>query len=318
MDRRPIFAAWRKAMMRVLPATGNAVLEASLSRIAADVDGLFGQLLVSPSPHQSPLYDAMRYAALSGGKRLRPLLVTATAELFDVPRSWALRAGIAAECIHTHSLIHDDLPCMDDDDLRRGRPTVHRVFGEANALLAGDALHASAFQILAEPATHPDPQIRMELAASLARSIGGEGMAGGQMLDLLQPTGEAHNFSAVKQLQELKTGKLFVWCAEAAARLGRAPPYDRISVIAYACCVGLAFQITDDLIDHTGRELDAGKRVRKDEAQGKVTFVQLLGIEGARRKVSALLSEAIQHVEGFGARAELLVQLAGFVGHRNR
>lgn len=302
--------------MKASAADGGSALQLSMSRIREETDSLFASLLVSSSARTTRLYDAMRYAALGGGKRLRPLLVTAVADLFDVPRGRALRAGLAVECIHTHSLIHDDLPCMDDDDLRRGRPTVHRAFDEATALLAGDALHALAFQLLADPATHPDPKLRMELVGTLAAAAGVRGMAGGQMLDLLQSGGDVIDLKGVRRLQDLKTGALFAWCAEAAARLGRAPAYALIRVIAYARCLGLAFQITDDLIDRNGSEAIAGKRVGKDAARGKVTLVQLLGPDAARREAVHLLSSAAQHVESFGPRAQILIELADFVARR--
>ena len=289
----------------------------SLRRTQAEIDALFERLLADPQDPRRRLYQAMRYAAVGGGKRLRPLLTEASAALFEVPRDHALRAGLAVECIHVHSLIHDDLPCMDDDDLRRGKPTVHRAYDEATAVLAGDALLAFAFEILADPATHGSAEVRCELVRELALAAGAAGMAGGQMLDLLSPA-ERPDLDATRRLQRLKTGALIGWCVDAGAVMGGAGSEQRISLRGYAQCLGLAFQIADDLLDHDGDEGKAGKRLRKDEAQGKATFVSLLGAERARRQAEMLVEQASDHLHGFGGRAQLLHEIVRFAVRRDR
>ncbi|MFN3388285.1 MAG: polyprenyl synthetase family protein [Allosphingosinicella sp.] len=298
------------------PAEAAVAIAPAMRRTAAQIDALFEEMLASPPDARARLYEAMRHAAVGGGKRLRPLLVLASAGLFGVPLGHALRAGLAVECVHVHSLIHDDLPCMDDDDLRRGKPTVHRAFDEATAVLAGDALLAMAFEILGDPATHPAPEVRTELAVELARAAGAGGMAGGQMLDLL-PRCEAVDLDAVMRLQRLKTGALIGWCMEAGAIMGRASPELRTSLRGYAHCVGLAFQIADDLLDHEGDEARVGKRVGKDAAQGKETFVSLLGAERARRQADLLVAQAEDHLHAFGDSAHLLAAVARFAVERD-
>jgi farnesyl diphosphate synthase len=259
----------------------------------------------------------MRHAAIGGGKRLRPLLVCAIGDLFSVPRANSIRAGLAVECVHVHSLVHDDLPCMDDDALRHGKPTVHVAFDEATAVLAGDSLLALAFEILCDPATHHSAEIRSELACELARAAGARGMAGGQMLDLL-PGGEAGDIEAIARLQRLKTGALIGWSVEAGAILGGAGHDDRASLRGYAQKIGLAFQIADDLLDHSGDEAIVGKKVGKDEAQGKENFVTLLGAARARQQAEVLIEQAIEHLRGFDERAEILRALARFTIQRDR
>jgi farnesyl diphosphate synthase len=224
--------------------------------------------------------------------------------------------ALAVECIHVYSLIHDDLPCMDDDDLRRGKPSLHRAFDESTAILAGDSLHALAFEVLADEATHEDPFVRAELTLELARASGPAGMAGGQMIDLAA-AGTALDLAAVTRLQQLKTGALIGWCLEAAAIMGRAPPEGRSGLRGYARDVGLAFQIADDLLDHEGSEEKTGKRVGKDADAGKETFVSLLGAERARRQAQALVDQAIGHLRGFGDQAELLRAVARFAVERD-
>ena len=292
------------------------VLKPALSRIGADIDRLFSIVLAVPQDPRARLYEAMRYAAIGGGKRLRPLLVVAACSLFRVDRERALRVGLAVECIHVYSLIHDDLPCMDDDDLRRGKPTVHRAYDESTAILAGDCLHALAFEILADPATHEDPFVRSELVAELARASGPAGMAGGQMMDLV--AGEMSlDLPAVTRLQQLKTGALVGFCLEAGAIMGRIPPEGRTSLRGYARDVGLAFQIADDLLDVEGEEAKTGKRVGKDSEAGKETFVSLLGVERARQQAAMLVAQAIEHLQSFGAEADLLRAIARFAVERD-
>jgi farnesyl diphosphate synthase len=257
----------------------------------------------------------MRYAAVGGGKRLRPLLTIASSGLFGVARESAIRAGLAVECVHVHSLIHDDLPCMDDDDLRRGKPTVHRAYDEATAVLAGDALLALAFEILGDPAMPVAGEIRAELVFELARAAGAGGMAGGQMLDLFPA--EALDLDAITRLQRLKTGALIGWCVDAGAIMGQAPAEARTSLRGYAHCLGLAFQIADDLLDHGGDEARVGKRLRKDDDQGKVTFVTMLGVERAQRQAGILVDQATEHLQGFGREADLLAAIARFAISRD-
>jgi farnesyl diphosphate synthase len=291
-------------------------LAAALEEVGAGIDRAFDALLPIPDDARARLYEAMRYAAIGGGKRIRPLLVAAACDLFKVDRERAMRVALAVECIHVYSLIHDDLPSMDDDDLRRGKPTLHRAFEESTAILAGDSLHALAFEILADEATHEDPFVRAELVVELARAAGPAGMAGGQMMDL--KAGEMGlDLPAVTRLQQLKTGALISWCVEAGAIMGRAPVEGRVGLRGYARDVGLAFQIADDLIDHEGLEEKAGKRVGKDKAAGKQTFVSLLGPERARRQADLLMEQAISHLRGFGEDADLLRAVARFAVERD-
>ena len=294
----------------------SSSLKSVLDEVGRAIDGLFDQLLTLPGDARDTLYSAMRHAAIGGGKRLRPMLVVAACDLFHVDRARALRVGLAIECIHVYSLIHDDLPCMDDDDLRRGKPTVHRVFGEAVAVLAGDSLQSLAFEVLADEATHEDPFARVELVAELARAAGPVGMAGGQMMDIAAET-TTFDLTATTRLQQLKTGALFGFCVEAGAIMGRVPVEGRTGLRGYARDVGLASQIVDDLIDHEGAEDKAGKRVGKDLAAGKQTFVSLLGSERARRQADILIGQAIEHLQGFGEEAELLRAVARFAVERD-
>lgn len=284
-------------------------------RTAADMDAMFDELLRVPSDPSARLVEAIRHAAIGGGKRLRPLLACASADLFDVPRSRSLRAALAVECIHVHSLIHDDLPCMDDDALRRGRPTVHVAFDEATAVLAGDSLLALSFEVLSDPRTHPSPEIRCELTLELARAAGAAGMAGGQMLDLA-PAADA-DVAAITRLQRLKTGALIGWAVEAGAILGQAGASQRTSLRRYAQDLGLAFQIADDLLDSGGDEGKCGKRLRKDEAQGKITFVSLLGEDRARDQAEALVRQAIDRLRDFDDRGGVLAAIAQFAIRRD-
>ncbi|MGZ8359005.1 MAG: polyprenyl synthetase family protein [Allosphingosinicella sp.] len=291
-------------------------LRSALAEVGAEIDRAFDRLLPVPADARGRLYEAMRYSAIGGGKRLRPLLVLAGCDLFKVARDRALRVALAVECIHVYSLIHDDLPCMDDDDLRRGKPTLHRAFDECTAILAGDSLHALAFEVLADEATHEDPFVRTELGLELARAAGPNGMAGGQMMDLVAAE-MALDLAAVTRLQQLKTGALIGWCLEAAAIMGRLPPEGRTALRGFARDLGLAFQIADDLLDFEGSEEKAGKRVGKDHAAGKETFVSLLGPERARTQARALVDQAIDHLRGFGEEAELLRAVARFAVARD-
>ncbi|HYI63423.1 MAG TPA: farnesyl diphosphate synthase [Allosphingosinicella sp.] len=291
-------------------------LAAALDEVSADIDRGFDALLVVPGDARGRLYEAMRYAAIGGGKRVRPLLVVAACDLFQVDRERAMRVALAVESIHVYSLIHDDLPSMDDDDLRRGKATLHRAFEESTAILAGDSLHALAFELLADDSTHEDPFVRVELIAELAKAAGPAGMAGGQMMDL-HAAEMGLDLAAVTRLQQLKTGALIGWCVEAGAIMGRAPPEGRTGLRGYARDVGLAFQIVDDLIDHEGQEEKAGKRLGKDAAAGKATFVSLLGPQRARRQAEMLTCQAVEHLHAFGEEADLLRAVARFAVERD-
>ena len=259
----------------------------------------------------------MRYATIGGGKRIRPLLLTATAEMYGVDRSMAVRAAIAIESVHVYSLIHDDLPCMDDDDLRHGKPTLHKAFDEATAVLAGDALHCFAFEVLSDPALSGDPFIRAELIQTLATAAGMNGMAGGQMMDIVAETSD-FDLHTVTRLQQLKTGALLAAAVEMGAVLGKVPHEGRAHLRGYARDIGLAFQIADDLLDHEGNEEAAGKALRKDAGAGKQTFVSLLGPQRARDQARALVDQAISHLAQHGQEADLLRTLARFIVERDR
>jgi farnesyl diphosphate synthase len=294
----------------------EGLLAKGLARIAHDIDTAFDQLLPLPQDARARLVEAMRYAAIGGGKRLRPLLLTATAEMYGVERDTALRAGVAIESIHVYSLIHDDLPCMDDDDLRHGKPTVHKAFDQATAVLAGDSLLAFAFEVLSDPATSGDPFTRIELVATLGGASGFQGMAGGQMMDIVAES-TAFDLPTVTRLQQLKTGALLSAAVEMGAILGRVPPEGRSHLRGYARDIGLAFQIVDDLLDHEGDEVAAGKALRKDAEAGKQTFVSLLGPERARAQARMLVDQAIAHLGSHGAEAEMLRALARYIVERN-
>jgi len=288
-----------------------------MGEVAELIDAAFDDLLAIPDDARADLYRAMRHAAIGGGKRLRPLLLVATADLFGVPRERSIRASTALEAIHVYSLVHDDLPAMDDDELRRGKPTVHKAYGEATAILAGDCLHALAFEVLAEPETHPDAHVRAELVLDLARAAGPSGMAGGQMMDLVAENSR-FDLGTVTRLQQMKTGALICAAVEAGAILGRLPAGQRTPLRGYAHDLGLAFQIADDLLDAEGDEEVAGKKLRKDGEQGKETFLSLLGIERAREQCRMLVAQAIEHLAPFGPAADLLRDLARFVEERDR
>jgi farnesyl diphosphate synthase len=293
------------------------VLAEALQRIAIDVDTLFDRLIPVPNDPRARLFEAMRHAAIGGGKRLRPLLTVAACELFHIDRDAALRVGCAIEAIHVYSLIHDDLPCMDDDDMRRGKPTVHKAFDEATAVLAGDSLHALAFDLVADGAVHPDPFVRIELVEGLARASGPSGMAGGQMMDIAAET-QVFDLAAVTRLQAMKTGALIAFCVEAGAIMGRVPSEGRSALRGYARDVGLAFQIADDLLDAEGDEELAGKALHKDAAAGKATFLSLLGIDRARAQAHMLVDQAIGHLHSYGESAELLRAIARYSIERDR
>ena len=291
-------------------------LDSEARRVGQAVDAFFTDLLSSPGDSREDLYSAMRHAAVGGGKRLRPLLTIAAARLFAIDPERALRAGCAIEAIHVYSLIHDDLPCMDDADLRRGKPAVHKAYNEAVAVLAGDSLHALAFEIIAHPATHDDPWVRSDLSLELAKAVGPSGMAGGQVMDLMAE-GLALDLPAVTRLQQLKTGALIEFAVEAACIMGRIDPQARTPYRGYARNIGLAFQIADDLLDHSGDEAAAGKRLGKDADAGKATFVSLLGEDRARQQARLLVDQAIEHLGDHGREADLLRAIAHFAAERD-
>ena len=261
------------------------------------------------------LGDAMRYATLGGGKRFRPFLLLEAAALFGVSQSKALPAAAAVECVHCYSLVHDDLPAMDDDDLRRGRATLHKAFDEATAILAGDALLTLAFEILARPETDPDPEVRSALVLGLARAAGWQGMAGGQMLDLLAEHASM-NLPGVERIEALKTGALIEFAVSAGGILGRGGGEDRRALSRYARALGLAFQIADDLLDAEGDVAEVGKATAKDAASGKATFVSLLGIEATRDKLKLIEAEALDALRGWDGRADVLREAVRFVSSR--
>jgi len=289
---------------------------AALAEAARLTDMVLGKLLVVPEGPEARVVEAMRYSALAPGKRLRPFLVLASAQLFSVSRRSALQAAVAVELVHAYSLVHDDLPAMDDSDLRRGRPTCHKQFDEATAVLAGDGLLTYAFEVLAQPDTHGDPAVRCELVAALAQAAGAAGMVGGQMIDLLAENDPTLDIGAITRLQRLKTGALIAFSCEAGAILGKAGAEQRLALRGYAHDLGLAFQIADDLLDIEGSAAETGKPVGSDAAAGKATFVSILGVERARAQAAHLVRQAVSHLDLFEKKADLLRQAAHFVINR--
>ncbi len=290
-------------------------LPTALAAHAATVEQAIDALLPQPEGHERNLLAAMRYATLNGGKRMRGFLVMEVAGLFKVATASAARVAASVEMLHAYSLVHDDLPCMDDDDLRRGQPSTHRKFDEATAVLAGDALQARAFEILAEPDTHSDPAARCELVMALGLASGARGMCGGQMIDMAT---EGQTLTAVEvgRLQALKTGRLIQYSAEAGAILGRVPAQVRTQILGYGRDIGAAFQIADDVLDAVGTTDGIGKTAGKDEAAGKATMVALLGVERARAQAEMLADQAVSHLEAFGPEADRLRGLAKYVVRR--
>ncbi len=292
-------------------------LKAAMARAAEEIEGALDALLPKPDGDEARLFAAMRYCAMGGGKRLRGFLVLEGARQFAVSRQAALRVAAAVEMVHAYSLVHDDLPAMDDDALRRGKPTCHLAFDEATAILAGDALQAHAFTVLAEEDTHPDPAVRIELVRKLSKAAGPRGMVGGQMLDMLAEAADAPlDEPAVGRLQLLKTGKLIEVSAESGAVLGKAPSAQRHALAAYGRDLGAAFQIADDLLDATATAEEAGKATGKDAGAGKATLVSLLGVARARLHAERLVAQARRHLDPFGERADLLRLLADYVVDR--
>lgn len=298
-------------------ALAEDILGPGLQRIQREIDAAFDALLPVPADPRARLVEAMRHAVIGGGKRVRPLLLVTVAEMYGAARSMAIRAACAIEAIHAYSLVHDDLPCMDDDALRHGKPAVHVAFGEAVAVLAGDALHALAFELVADPGLCSDPFVRAELTHCLATASGYKGMAGGQMMDLAAQ-GAQFDLHGMTRLQQMKTGALLGAAVEMGAILGRVPEEGRGPLRGYARDIGVAFQIADDLLDHEGDQSLAGKALRKDAAAGKATFVSLMGPDKAREQARALGEQAVGHLANHGAEADLLRALAWFVVERDR
>jgi farnesyl diphosphate synthase len=281
--------------------------------------------LLAPAPlsgeieRPARLLEAMRYASLGGGKRLRPFLMVETARLFGVEGEGVLRAACALEMVHCYSLVHDDLPAMDDDDLRRGRPTCHKAFDEATAILAGDGLLTYAFDVLADAATHSDPAVRADLVLGLARGAGLGGMVGGQALDLeAEKKTEPHKPPFVMTMQAMKTGALLLYAVEAGARIGGADAAQRTALTKYGRALGACFQVADDILDAEGDEAALGKRAGKDAGRNKATLVAALGLDAARERRDTLAIEAIEALSagGFGARADVLAEAARFTAAR--
>ena len=286
-------------------------LSEAMGETARLVEAQLDALLPVPESAEARLIEAMRYAVLNGGKRMRAFLVMEVAKLFSVNRTCAARVAASVEMLHAYSLVHDDLPAMDDDDLRRGMPSCHKKFDEATAILAGDALQTRAFEVLAEEDTHADPEARVELVLALAGAAGMRGMVGGQMIDM-QSEGKDLTGPEITRLQALKTGRLIQYAAEAGAILGRAPAPQRHAIIAYGRDLGGAFQIYDDVLDETATPEEMGKTAGKDAAAGKATMVRILGLERARAQAEKLAEQAAGHLDAFGERAVLLQALARF------
>ena len=292
------------------------VLSRAIAASAKAVDATLEAVLPRPHGPQGRVQEAMRYATFAGGKRLRPFLVLHSARLFGVDDAHSLRVGSAIEVLHTYSLVHDDLPCMDDDDLRRGRPTTHIAFDEMTAVLAGDALLTIAFEILADENTHPDPAVRIALVARLAEASGHDGMIGGQVIDMIADTmkaAEKFGVDDVVNLQRLKTGQLFEFSCEAGPILGKASAEDRARLRAYAQQMGVVFQITDDLLDVTSTAEKTGKAVGKDAQMGKATLVTLLGVDGARAEAHRRAEAAVAALGPYAARSPELSGLPLFL-----
>jgi farnesyl diphosphate synthase len=307
----------------------NSPFLARLDAVAADIEVLLDKLLAAAPiagelSRPARLIEAMRYSSLNGGKRFRPFLVVESSALFEVPRQNALMAGAALECVHCYSLVHDDLPAMDNDDLRRGQPTAHKAFDEATAILAGDGLLTFAFDILSRQETHADPRVRIELVMALARASGVGGMAGGQMLDLAAEGRFVQNRAAiefsekdVRTLQAMKTGALLRFACEAGGILAAAKPEQRAALERYGAAVGQAFQIADDLLDLEGDPALVGKQTGKDAAAGKATLVSVLGVPTAKARLKELVTEAEQALAPFGSSAAILIEGAKFVADRH-
>ena len=295
-----------------MAADGEPDFGRRLTEIADRVTVALDQLIPPAQGPEADLMRAMRHSALANGKRMRPFYVIETGAIFEAPEKSLLRTAAALECVHCYSLVHDDLPCMDDDDFRRGQPTVHKAFNEATAVLAGDALLTLAFKILANKETHQDAHIRLKLLERLADNSGALGMVGGQMIDMLEDE-SPRDLNTITRMQRLKTGALISYSVEAGAIIGGANEVERQALHGFAHDLGLAYQISDDLLDATGDESDVGKPLRTDESAGKANFVTLLGVEQARERVRLLAAQAKEHLAIFRSRANILLQSVDFV-----
>lgn len=291
-------------------------LSAAIKETAAEVRAEIDRLLPVPSTPEKRVVEAMRYSVLAGGKALRPFLVMQCAGLFGVERAKALRVAVALEMVHCYSLIHDDLPAMDNDDMRRGQPTCHKKFDEATAILAGDALLTRAFGVIASDDCLFEPAVRCQLVAELSKAAGMSGMIGGQMLDILAEHMDDMDLPEIIRLQQMKTGRLFAYACEAGAIMGKASYEQRQVLKAYARDIGLAFQIADDILDVEGDAESMGKAVRKDLDAHKATFISLLGLEQAKEQANALSYQAIASLECFDEKADYLRDLARFIVER--
>lgn len=295
------------------PREASDDLQEAMDDVLAKVNKTIERLLPESDLPEAPLYEAMRHGTLNGGKRLRPFLVMHAAKLFNVDENRSRRVAAAVEFLHCYSLIHDDLPAMDNADTRRGEPSVHKRYDEATAILAGDALLTYAFEVLSANETHEDPRVRCELIQGLAIAAGGHGMVGGQMLDLIAEE-EDFDLGTISRLQRMKTGKLMAYACEAGAILGKADPAHRKALVNYAKDLGAAFQVTDDVLDVEGDESIIGKPANQDEAAGKATFVSAMGKEQAKMRAEMLVHQAIRHLHVFeGSRANMLKELAMYV-----
>ncbi|MDP7142403.1 MAG: polyprenyl synthetase family protein [Alphaproteobacteria bacterium] len=297
------------------PRQASATLKEEMERCVADVNKTIARLLPETDLHEERLYDAMRHGTMNGGKRLRPFLLMQSAALFNVDPVRARRAAAALEFVHCYSLIHDDLPSMDDSDLRRGKPAVHKEYDEATAILAGDSLLALAFEILADRETHADPNVRVQLVRLLAEAAGPKGLCGGQMLDLIGEN-EEFDLGTISRMQRMKTGRLMTFACEAGAILGKSDDAHRRALANYAHDLGLAFQVTDDILDIEGNSKETGKPTGKDGDAGKSTFVSTMGKEQAKARAEMLVQQATRHLHVFGDRAEVLREMAEYVLER--
>ena len=307
---RPSWSPWILSEVLTKPSLNDAI-----TNTAESVNAFLRSVLPDSTGPEGRLHEAMRYGTLGGGKRLRPFLVVEAARLLGGDPRGALRAGAAVELVHSYSLIHDDLPAMDDDDLRRGQPSCHVAFDQATAILAGDALLTLAFEVLTDPETHDDATVRCDLVGGLARAAGGVGMVGGQMIDLASEN-MTSDAALVSRLERMKTGALIAYCCEAGAIIAEAPAEIREKLCEFGFELGLAFQIVDDRLDVEGDEAALGKSVGKDEAAGKATFVSTLGADGARREALALVDRAAARLQPFGAAAEPLRAFCDYVLNR--
>jgi len=287
-------------------------LETALKHASGLIDQKLGEIIVVPDAPEGRVIEAMKYTLMGGGKRLRAFLCIQTAKLFNVEEPHYARVAAAIECAHSYSLVHDDLPAMDDDDMRRGRPSLHKAFDEATAILAGDALLTLAFEIMADQQTHPRKAVRLDLISGLSKALGARGMVGGQMFDLMSP-GLELDAGALTRLQKMKTGALIEYSVDAGCIIGQVPDSIRSALTAYAHDIGLAFQIADDLLDVEASQDDIGKTPGKDEASGKVTFVSLLGLNRAKDQARILVDQAIGHLENFGSEADALREAAHYI-----